>query len=59
MLNIYNGNATTNDSGEAVVQLPDYFEALNRDFRYQARAIEGLATGAVYCEGRMRGLARM
>lgn len=28
-------------------------------FEKKARAIEGLATGAVYCEGRMRGLARM
>jgi hypothetical protein len=35
MLNIYNGNATLDGRGEAVVLLPAYFEALNRDFRYQ------------------------
>ncbi len=35
MMNIYNGNATTNRKGEVWVQMPDYFTALNRDFRYQ------------------------
>ncbi|MEM6265103.1 MAG: hypothetical protein AAGI38_21525 [Bacteroidota bacterium] len=35
MMNVYNGNITTDASGMAVVTLPDYFEALNRDFRYQ------------------------
>lgn len=33
-LNIYSGNVTTDPQGNATVQLPDYFEALNRDFRY-------------------------
>jgi hypothetical protein len=35
MMNIYNGNATTDASGSAVVTLPEWFETLNRDFRYQ------------------------
>src|SRR5262249_7600037 len=35
MMNVYNGVVTTDASGTAVVKLPDYFEALNRDFRYQ------------------------
>src|SRR5437867_12632895 len=35
MLNIYNGNVTTDAQGDATVVLPDWFEALNRDFRYQ------------------------
>jgi hypothetical protein len=35
MMNIYNGNITTDASGTAVVTLPSYFEALNQDFRYQ------------------------
>jgi hypothetical protein len=35
MMNVYNGNVTTDAKGEAIVQLPDYFEALNKDFRYQ------------------------
>ncbi len=39
MMNVYNGNVTLNASGEAVVELPDYFEALNRDFRYQLTAV--------------------
>ncbi len=35
MMNVYNGNTTTNAKGEAWVTLPNYFQALNRDFRYQ------------------------
>jgi len=39
MMNIYNGNAVLNAKGEAFVTLPDWFETLNRDFRYQLTAI--------------------
>lgn len=39
MMNIYNGIVTLNGQGETIVQLPDWFEALNRDFRYQLTAI--------------------
>ena len=39
MMNVYNGNATLDGHGEATVELPSYFEALNRDFRYQLTAI--------------------
>jgi hypothetical protein len=39
MMNVYNGNVTLNRRGEAVVALPAYFEALNRDFRYQLTAV--------------------
>ena len=39
MMNIYNGNVTTDAQGSAVVQLPEWFETLNRDFRYQLTAI--------------------
>jgi len=39
MMNVYNGNAALDASGEAWVQLPDWFEALNRDFRYQLTAL--------------------
>ncbi|HEV8131860.1 MAG TPA: hypothetical protein VGQ81_11460 [Acidobacteriota bacterium] len=35
MMNIYNGNVTLDASGEAWVELPDWFSALNGDFRYQ------------------------
>ena len=43
MMNIYNGNVTLDEGGQAVVELPDYFEALNRDFRYQLTCIGGFA----------------
>jgi hypothetical protein len=39
MMNIYNGNAMLAADGSAWVELPDWFEALNRDFRYQLTAI--------------------
>ena len=39
MMNIYNGNVTTDAAGNATVQMPDWFEALNRDFRYQLTVI--------------------
>jgi hypothetical protein len=39
MMNIYNGIIRLNALGEAWVVLPDYFEALNRDFRYQLTSV--------------------
>ncbi|MEO5951931.1 MAG: hypothetical protein ABIQ44_05610, partial [Chloroflexia bacterium] len=39
MMNVYNGNVVVDAKGEATVQLPDYFGALNQDFRYQLTAI--------------------
>lgn len=41
MLNVYNGNVTLGADGTAWVDLPAYFEALNRDFHYQLTAIGG------------------
>ncbi|NQT26266.1 hypothetical protein HQ585_12990 [candidate division KSB1 bacterium] len=41
MMNIYNGNVILNRNGEAIVELPEYFEALNMDFRYQLTSIGG------------------
>ena len=43
MMNIYNGNITTDGTGRAIVELPDWFEALNKDFRYQLTSIGGPA----------------
>jgi trimeric autotransporter adhesin len=39
MMNIYNGVVVLNEAGGATVTLPDWFEALNRSFRYQLTAI--------------------
>jgi hypothetical protein len=41
MLNIYNGLATTDARGEVTVELPVWFEALNRDIRYQLTPVGG------------------
>ena len=50
MMNIYNGNVTTNAQGHAVVQLPQWFETLNRDFRYQLTVIGQFAQAIVASE---------
>jgi hypothetical protein len=47
MMNIYNGNVTTDEQGHAVVQLPEWFESLNRDFRYQLTVIGQFAQAIV------------
>ncbi len=39
MMNVYNGNVILNESGEALVEMENWFEALNRDFRYQLSPI--------------------
>jgi hypothetical protein len=39
MMNIYNGNVVLDERGEAWVELPEWFEALNKDFRYQLTPI--------------------
>ncbi|MGW6915281.1 hypothetical protein ACWGB8_15905 [Kitasatospora sp. NPDC054939] len=37
--NVYDGTVTLDDEGRATVELPDWFEALNEDFRYQLTAL--------------------
>ena len=39
MMNVYNGNATTDANGIAIIELPQYIEASNKDFRYQLTPI--------------------
>ena len=39
VLNQYSGNITTDALGLATITLPNYFETLNKDFRYQLTAI--------------------
>jgi hypothetical protein len=47
MMNIYNGNLTTDANGDATVTMPEWFEALNRDFRYQLTVIGQFAQAIV------------
>jgi hypothetical protein len=47
MMNVYNGNIRTDKRGLATVVLPEYFEALNRDFRYQLTVIGQFAQAIV------------
>jgi hypothetical protein len=39
MMNIYNGNVELDGDGTAVVAMPNWFEALNMEFRYQLTAV--------------------
>lgn len=50
MMNIYNGIITTNAQGDAEILLPQYFEALNKDFRYQLTCIGKFAQVIVSSE---------
>ena len=47
VLNVYSGNVATNADGSAVVTLPDWFEALNHDFRYQLTVLGTFARAIV------------
>jgi hypothetical protein len=49
MMNIYNGTVVTDADGVAQVELPAYFQALNRDFRYQLTVI-GVFAQAIIAE---------
>ncbi len=51
MMNVYNGNVTLDADGAAWVVLPDWFEALNRDFRYQLTPIGAPGPGLYIAEG--------
>jgi hypothetical protein len=50
MMNIYNGNVTTDGGGTAIVTMPAWFEALNTDFRYQLTVIGQFAQAIVAAE---------
>jgi hypothetical protein len=47
MMNIYTGNVVTDAQGEASVSLPEWFETLNTDFRYQLTVIGQFAQAIV------------
>jgi hypothetical protein len=48
MKNVYDGVINLDEKGEAWIELPEWFEALNKDFRYQLTCIGGFAN--VYIE---------
>lgn len=41
MINVYSGNVTLDENGEAIVKLAAWVEAYNKDFRYQLTCISG------------------
>jgi hypothetical protein len=47
MKNVYDGVVVTDADGLAVVEMPEWFEALNRDFRYQLTVIGRFAQAIV------------
>jgi hypothetical protein len=47
VINFYSGNVTTDASGKATVSLPDYFEAINKDFRYQLTVVGTFAQAII------------
>lgn len=47
VLNVYSGNVTTDGNGDATVTLPNWFEAINKDFRYQLTVIGTFAQAIV------------
>lgn len=40
MMNVYNGNVVTDAQGYATITMPEWFETLNRDFRYQLTVLD-------------------
>jgi len=54
MMNVYNGNVVLDALGEALVEMPEWFEVLNRDFRYQLTAI-GAPGPNLYIAQKMSG----
>jgi hypothetical protein len=53
MMNVYNGIVTLDAGGSATVEMPNWFQALNTDFRYQLTTIGKFAP--VYVANKMAG----
>ncbi|MGA7304554.1 MAG: hypothetical protein WBW88_06750 [Rhodothermales bacterium] len=47
VLNVYSGNVTTDEEGYASVTLPDWFEAINKDYRYQLTVVGTFAQAII------------
>jgi hypothetical protein len=52
VLNVYSGNTVTDAAGEATIALPDWFESINTDLRYQLTVIGTFAQAIVADEVR-------
>lgn len=50
MMNVYNGNVTLGADGTATVTLPNYFNALNKEYRYQLTCVGGYANVYIAAE---------
>ena len=50
VLNKYSGNVVTNKKGVARINLPDYFDEINTDFRYQLTVIGDFAQAIIFKE---------
>ncbi|MFN8291471.1 MAG: hypothetical protein U0U70_14535 [Chitinophagaceae bacterium] len=46
-INFYSGNVVTDANGKATVTLPDYFEAINKDLRYQLTVVGTFAQAII------------
>lgn len=55
MMNIYNGITTTDEEGYSTVQLPSYFNVLNKDFRYNLTVIGGKGFALAKVEREVEG----
>ncbi len=53
VLNIYRGNVICDENGEAVVELPAYFESINKDFSYYLTPIGDAAN--LYVKSEVKG----
>ena len=49
MMNVYNGNVILDENGEATITMEDWFDVLNRDFRYQLTSIGAPRTQFICC----------
>jgi len=54
MMNLYTGNAKLDAKGEAWIVLPIWFEAVNREFRYQLTAV-GAPSPSIYVAEKVSG----
>ncbi len=57
MMNIYNGVVTTDDKGYATVTMPEWFGALNQDFRYQLTIVDEADTDEFVLAKVVKGIA--